>query len=108
MSLYKKIQSGLFQSSNTNSDFEAVDFFKLRVQDNFKIPWGDGIHNEAFAFITKWNVLAFGSIDGNTHSIGLYDLRVKKIIASARGVHRNWIVNLLWIDKKNCLITGVT
>ena len=36
----------------------------------------------------------------------MYDLSTKSISASVRGVHRIWIINVIWIDHKNYLLTG--
>ena len=86
---------------------QAVDFSALKVQQTIQIPWSCGISYEGIVYIEKWNVFAFGcQNDQEKHSIGLYDLGAERIISSLHKIHQSYIVNVIWIDHKNYLLTG--
>ena len=106
ISIHTEIRNELLSASKISIVFETPDFSKLEVQERFHIPISSGVIYESTVYIPKWNVLAFGCRDNLMHSVGFYHLEDKKILTSVRGVHRDWITTVVWMENKNYLLTA--
>ena len=102
----EEAQNKLLTSQKTGLNFEQHNFSKPKVKEIVQISINNGISYEALAYIAKWNLIAFGCNDGSRYSVGLYDLNARMTASSIRGVHNESINNVLWIDRKNYLLTG--
>ena len=105
-SVLENTKKELSSRLKVNIGFEAVDFTNLKVSEELQIPWSGGVASSAFAYIAKWDVLAFACRDGPKYSVGLYDLVAKNVSASVRSITPKLIVNVVWIDHKNYLLAG--
>ena len=102
----KKTQNELLLSLKRNMGLGTLDFSQLKVQEKFEIPWSTRLEPGAITYISKWNAIAFGCKDDSNYSIGLYNLETKRIISSIRSIHQGSIINVIWVDHKDYLLTG--
>lgn len=90
---------------NASLDLKPMDFFKLKVKTSYSIPASEGVLYEACAFIPKWKLLAVGFRKNQQGSLGLYNLESHELASSAYNVHKRWINHVIWVEKRNFVIT---
>lgn len=100
-----KIESDLSLKLKDMASYKAVDFFRLEVKKKLLIPKSQGVAFDSLVYIEKWNVLGFGA-GGDSNFVGLYDLSTESLLSAVYDVHIQHIVNTVWVDHKNYLITG--
>jgi len=90
---------------NASLDLQPINFFKLKVKASYSIPCSEGVLYEACAFIPKWKVLAVGFRKNQQGSLGLYNLESHELISSSANVHKKWINHVIWVEKRNYIVT---
>jgi len=90
---------------NSSLDLKPIDFFKLKVKTSYAVPASEGVLYEACAFIPKWKLLAVGFRKNQQGSLGLYNLESHELISSSADVHKRWINHVIWVEKRNYIVT---
>jgi len=89
----------------TNMALKPIDFSKVKVKSVMDIPTSEGVLYEACAFIPKWKLLAVGFRKNQQGSLGLLNLDSQEVISTVSDVHKRWINHVIWVEKRNLLVT---
>jgi len=88
-----------------NMALKPIDFSKLKIKASIPIPASEGVLYEACAFIPKWKILAVGFRKNQQGSLGLFNLETQEVVSTACDVHTRWINHVIWLDKRNLIVT---